>query len=139
MNKYVKRLYDEWSLHDKIVIGVDFDDTISPWKLADQKDCDEVIRQLRFAKSTGAYITIFTACDPDRYDYIKDYCKEKGLEVDSINENPIQLVYGNNKKIYANIFIDDRAGLNEALHILAEARKLYFDNYIALKDGQSEF
>jgi hypothetical protein len=43
------------------------------------------------------------------------------LEIDGINTTPIDLPYGNNKKIYANIFIDDRAGLNESLNILEMA------------------
>jgi hypothetical protein len=37
------------------------------------------------------------------------------LKIDSINQNPINLPYGNSSKIYANIFLDDRAGLNESL------------------------
>jgi hypothetical protein len=40
------------------------------------------------------------------------------LVIDSINENPINLPYGHHGKIYANIYLDDRAGLNEALNIL---------------------
>lgn len=40
------------------------------------------------------------------------------MEIDAINENPIPLPYGKNGKVYANIFIDDRAGLNESLQIL---------------------
>jgi hypothetical protein len=43
------------------------------------------------------------------------------LEIDGINKTPIDLPYGNDKKIYANVFIDDRAGLNEALNILEMA------------------
>lgn len=139
MNKYVKRLYDEWVKHGKIIIGVDYDDTISPWSLNTQEECDEVLKELILAKNTGAYIAIFTACDPSRYPDIVSYCDSKGLKTDSINENPIQLPYGNHSKIYANIFIDDRAGINEALTILQLARQNFFNDRIALKEGDTEF
>ena len=103
---FLDRLVTEWEQHGKIIIACDYDDTISPWKTA---------------KFTGAYLVIFTACDTQRYDEIKSYCKSKDLEIDSINQTPIDLPYGKNGKVYANIFIDDRAGLNESLNILESA------------------
>lgn len=121
MNKFTERLLEEWKQHSKIVVGVDVDDTIKPWRTSTQEECDKVIRDLINAKDVGAYITIFTACNEDRFEEIKTYCKEKGLEIDSINQNPIELPYGNQNKIYANIFIDDRAGLQESLECLNEA------------------
>jgi hypothetical protein len=114
---YVERLESEWETHGKIIIGVDYDDTISPWKM-NGFDFERVIKTLKIAKETGAYIVIFTACSSDRDNEILAYCASKGLEIDRINENPIDLQYGNTKKIYANIFIDDRAGILESLDIL---------------------
>ena len=121
VKKYIDRLIQEWTQHGKIIIGVDFDDTISPWKMNDNDTYNRVIDLLKIAKQTGAYIVIFSACDENRYDDIKKYCKESGLDIDAINKNPIDLPYGRNNKIYANIFIDDRAGLNESLTILETA------------------
>jgi hypothetical protein len=118
---YLERLVSEWKQHGKIIIAVDFDDTISPWKMEAVSDFENVIFVLKEAHYTGAYIVIFTACNADRFDDIRAYCKEKHLPVDAINQNPIDLPYGNHKKIYANIFIDDRAGLNESLEILQMA------------------
>lgn len=123
MNKYRNRLYQEWTQHGKIVVAVDFDDTISPWKFKDKEDLielDKTIQVLRVAKETGAFITVWSACDKARFDEIREYCTSKGLEIDSINENPIDLPYGKDRKIYANIYIDDRAGLHEAIDILEE-------------------
>ena len=114
---YLERLEEEWKMHGKIIIAVDYDDTISPWKMH-KSNFRNVIEILKAAKITGAYIVIFTACNKDRYQEIMDYCLSNGLEIDSINETPIDLPYGNSGKIYANIFIDDRAGLNESLNIL---------------------
>lgn len=117
---YLERLETEWDQHGKIIIAVDYDDTISPWKMRGF-DPKRTIEVLKVAKETGAYLVIFTACNEDRYQEIMDYCQSQGLDVDSINKTPIDLPYGNGTKIYANIFIDDRAGLNEALNILEMA------------------
>lgn len=116
---YLERFVKEWRQHGKVIIGVDFDNTISPYFTFDNADdIKRVIDVLKLAKSVGAFIVIFTACNNDRYEHIKQYCQKIGLNIDSINQNPIELPYGKNGKIYANIFIDDRAGLNEALNIL---------------------
>lgn len=114
---YLERLENEWTTHGKIIIACDFDDTISPWRMHNA-DFKRVIDVLKAAKQTGAYIVIFTACNAERYDEIRKYCSDAGLEIDTINQNPIELPYGNSGKVYANIFIDDRAGLNESLNIL---------------------
>lgn len=114
---YLERLEEEWKQYGKIIIAVDYDDTISPWKLRGF-DPKQTIEVLKVAQQTGAWIVIFTACKPDRHPEIMQYCAEIGIKVDAINKTPIDLPYGNDSKIYANIFIDDRAGLNEALQIL---------------------
>jgi hypothetical protein len=121
MNKHLKRLVEEWKQHGRIIVAVDYDDTISPWKATTQQDCDEVIKLLKEVRNVGAYIVIFTCSDVDRYKEIEEYCKSKELKIDSINQNPISLPYGNQNKVYANIFIDDRAGLYESLNLLEEA------------------
>lgn len=124
--KYIKRLITEWEQHGKVIIAVDFDDTISPWKFNTDEDrvfFDKVINTITIAKQTGAFVVVFTACDPSRHEDIRSYCMSKGLAIDSINETPVHSIpYGKNgAKIYANIFIDDRAGLIEALDILEKA------------------
>ncbi len=119
MNKYVKRLSREWLEHNKIVIAVDYDSTIFPWHTIDnQEDMSKVIETLKKAYSLGAFIVLNTCSVPERYDEMKEYCSSIGLSIDGINTNPIDLPFGNHGKVYANIYIDDRAGLNEALDIL---------------------
>ncbi len=119
-NKYAKRLLDEWRQHGKIIIAVDFDSTISSYHTIDnQDDIKRVIYILKVAKEVGCYLVIHTACNKSRYEEISKYCDSIGLKIDSINETPVELPYGKEgSKIYANIFIDDRAGLLEALNIL---------------------
>lgn len=118
VEKYINRLLNEWKQHGKLIIAVDFDDTLRDWKMGDHATYTKVMNLLKACKQTGAYVVIFTACNSDRYGEIKDYCSVMGLEIDSINQNPLELPYGNQNKIYANIFLDDRAGLNEAMTML---------------------
>jgi hypothetical protein len=140
-NKFVQRLISEWRTHKRIIIGCDFDDTISPWKLLTQHECDENIKILIKAQEVGAYITIFTACDPDRYNHIQDYCDEKGLRISGINMNPLelQLEYGNNNKPYANIYIDDRGALEEVLGMLEFAMYTIISDSHKVNDQFVEF
>lgn len=125
MEKYIDRLLEEWITHGKIVIGVDYDDTIRDWKLKDYPTYSKVINLIRNCRETGAYITIFSACDEERYPEIETFCEAHNIKPDSINKNPIKLIYGNNGKIYANIFLDDRAGLLQAMEILETALYKY--------------
>ena len=48
MKKYIDRLVNEWQSHGKIIIGVDFDSTISPYHTLDnQEDIDRTIKLLK--------------------------------------------------------------------------------------------
>ena len=49
------------------------------------------------------------------------HCEDKKIPISGINTSPIETPYGKNGKVYANIFLDDRAGLNEALNMLEDA------------------
>jgi hypothetical protein len=120
-SEYVDRLVNNWRQHGKIIIGVDFDDTIAPYMFNEQSTCNEVINLVREAIKTGAYIVIHTACNPDRHREILEYCSSVGIIVSSINKNPISLPYGEKGKPLCNIYLDDRAGLNEACNILQQA------------------
>lgn len=120
-NQQIERLATEWKKHSHIVIAVDYDDTIFPFRSATQEFCDQVIKLLHLSKLTGAYLMIHTSSNKDRHGEIIQYCNNKGLIIDSINCNPIELPYGKDGKPYANIYLDDRAGLNEALDILETA------------------
>lgn len=142
-DKYIQRLYQEWKQHGKVIIGVDFDDTLRPWKFKSEEDIIEIektIQILRIAHETGAYITIFTACNRDRYEEIQKYCEEIKLPIDTINITPFEIPegWGKNGKIYANIFIDDRAGIVEALNTLETAMYMVRGERASkLTDGES--
>lgn len=125
MDKYTQRLVDEWNTHGKIVIGVDFDSTISPYHTMDnQEDITRAIKLLSDCQNVGCYTVIHTACNSDRHQDILDYCTKVGLRVDEINRTPkdLPIEYGREgSKIYANVFIDDRAGFTQAMDMLEDA------------------
>ncbi len=134
LTRQIARLTSEWKEHGKIIIGVDYDDTIKNWKFEDYETMDRVMQTVREAREIGAYIVLFSACSEDRYPEMQAYCDRHGIVLDAINKNPIALPYGNNGKIYANIFLDDRAGILEALDILEGAMA----NMRASKHGKSD-
>ena len=117
--KYIDRLYEEWKQHKNIIIGLDFDDTIYPYR-ENFSNTDMTISLVKEAQKVGATVIVYTGSSPDRYDFIRQYCQEKGLRIDGINENVIT-PFGDNRKIYANIYLDDRAGIFEAMEILGTA------------------
>lgn len=139
MEKYINRLVKEWLQHGKIIIAVDFDSTISYWPTIDnQDDINKTVSLLQVAHATGAYIVINTACKEDRFLDIQKHCENINLPIDSINSPPIETIYGNPNKLYANIFLDDRAGLNETLEILEKAMYIIRgENAKSLTKGES--
>lgn len=125
MNKYAKRLLEEWIQHGKIIVSVDYDDTLFPWKMGNDEDIQRTINLVQEAHHTGAYIVVFTASDPERHPEIQAHCEKIRLPISSINKNPIDLPYGKNGKIYYNINLCDRSGLTQALDILEESMYAY--------------
>jgi hypothetical protein len=107
------RLYAEWKKHPRLIIACDFDDTVYD---THQKGhtFDQVIDLLKECKRLNFYVVMFTASKVERYPLIEKHMQELGIEIDGINKNVIELPFGNNGKIYANIFLDDRAGLFQA-------------------------
>ena len=117
---YLERLIKEWNRHGRILIGCDIDDTIYPWSMTN--DFNRHINVIKEAQKIGALLIANTASNIEtRREFIENLFKESGLRLDSINENPIDLPYGKWGKIYANIYLDDRAGLNEVINILEYA------------------
>lgn len=122
LDNYTKRLVEEWELHEKIVIAVDFDDVIHSWnKLSNKEDSLRSVELIKEAYKVGAYIAIFSSTTYDRFSYIKEYCADLGIHIDSINENPIPMNYGYHGKIYYNIHLCSRSGLVESLDRLEKA------------------
>ena len=116
MDKYTKRLLDEWVKHKKLIICLDFDDTIRPYNLSDQEECDDTIALIKECQDIGAHVILFTARREEMIQAALDYCNQKSLQIDAVNKGiPIEgLYFGHDAKPYANIYVDDRADLHGA-------------------------
>ena len=115
----VERLLLEWRKHPRLICCVDFDDTAFDWH--DTGNSHKVVLDLiRECQKLNFYIVMWTASDPERFPFIQEFMRNAGIDIASINENPIELPFGNHKKIYYNILLDDRAGLGASVAILQE-------------------
>jgi hypothetical protein len=108
------RLIDHYNTHNRLIVAYDVDDTVRPYYSG---SCEKVKSVLRAAAQyLNCYFIVYT-CNPNT-DKIKEYLIEEELPFDSINENaPFTPNYINGKLFY-NIFLDDKAGLNEAVERL---------------------
>ncbi len=113
----VERLLKEYRKHPRLIVAVDFDDTVFDYHGGGENH-EKVLQLLRDCKKHNFYIVVWTASDPSRFDEMKLFLSDRGIKIDSINENPIPLPFGNHKKIYYNILLDDRAGLKSAVDTL---------------------
>jgi len=118
MDKYLdpevsyKRLYDEYKKYGSLIVAVDFDDTLYDFhKVGNSyEQMHQLVRDLHKA---NCYIVIWTGNQDE--DLIISYLDDNDIPFDSINnEAPVSLkMLGQNipRKVYANVYLDDRAGL----------------------------
>lgn len=113
----VERLYKEYLTHKKLIVALDFDDTIFDFHNRGHSYA-QVIDLILECQKLDFYIVIFTGTEPEKWPNIYNYCEKIGIKIASINKNPIPLPFGNDGKIYYNILLDDRAGIAQAYDIL---------------------
>lgn len=109
----IDRLFKEWRTYGKLIIAYDFDNTIYDY-YKEGVQFPQVIKLLKEIRhlDAGTFIC-FTSCDDDRLPYLKEYIKEHDIPLDYLNDNP-PFVKFNGRKVYYNVFLDDRAGLLSA-------------------------
>lgn len=111
------RLVNEWDKYGQIVVAYDFDNTVYDYH-KEGHDYSEVIELIHEVHEAGAYLMVYTARPDDQLDYVSKYLNENKIPFDSINQMPDFLPFTENKKLYYNILLDDRAGLQSAVNIL---------------------
>ena len=117
--KSVQRLLYEYEKYGSPIVACDFDDILF--------DChslghtfDQMSDLLLECNKLGLKFVIFTAPQKQRYSFIDKHVKSLGIHVDAINESIITPHGEDTRKIYYNIFLDDRAGLSKAYEILSD-------------------
>ncbi|HDR7922283.1 hypothetical protein [Bacillus paranthracis] len=115
-----ERLIREWKKYGSLVVAYDFDNTVYDYhKEGHSYEC--VIQLLREAKKLNAYLMVYTARRDSELFFVKEYLEENNIPFDSINETPDFIPFSDEKKLYYNILLDDRAGLPSAYRCLLNA------------------
>lgn len=127
----LQRLRNDWNEHGKLIVAVDYDSTLMPYlpeEYAYKEQFEEVRQLVRELSTMGCIIIIFTASDESRHGNIKASLKAMNIKWDLFNESPEYIPnIGKTGKVYANAYLDDRAGLSEVfghLTILVAEKKL---------------
>ena len=117
----IDRLVENWKLYNGIIIAFDFDNTVFDYYNKGYR-YDKVIDLLKECKNMGCTLILSTCCDESKFEFMKNKCSEVGILIDYINESPPYIPFTGNKVFY-NILLDDRAGLNAAYEILYKAKE----------------
>lgn len=125
MDKYLQkdssyqRLYEEYKKYNNLIIAVDFDDTLYDFhgKGYTYKKVAQLVRDLH---DINCWIIIWTG--NQNTEFVKEYLKENNIPYNSINDEADvskKLLKGKYpRKVYANAYLDDRAGLEQVYNEL---------------------
>ena len=95
------------------IIAVDFDGTLCADLYPDIGRANiELIRYLKYRKQEGTKLILWTCRCLGPLERAVDWCIQQGLEFDAVNENIPEIIeqYGSNsRKIYADLYFDDKA------------------------------
>lgn len=108
------RLYKEYNQYKSLVIAYDLDNTLYDFHKKGET-YTMVMELLRELKEIGCYMICFTA-NPNQ-EFIVDYLNKNNIPFDAINENP-PFFKSDERKIYFNALLDDRAGLQQVYNEL---------------------
>lgn len=91
-----------------MIIAVDFDDTLQ----VNGKPNEPLMARLISAQRNGATLILWTCRIGDNLRKAVQYCAERGLRFNYINENSSETIrrFGcNPRKVFADVYIDDKA------------------------------
>ncbi len=123
-NNSFLRLQKEYKEHKSIVVAFDFDDTVYDYHKKGRL-YNDVINLLTELKEIGCYLICWTG-NTD-YEFVEGYLNNNNIPFDSINEPP-PFYKSQSRKIYANAYLDDRAGLKQVYNELKLLIKKHNEN-----------
>jgi len=115
------RLIEEYRQYKSLVIAYDFDDTVYDFHKKGRL-YNEVIALLRKLKSVNCHMICWTG--QENTEFVASYLKENNIPFDGINENP-PFYKSTSRKVYANAYLDDRAGLKQVYDELKKVVDIY--------------
>lgn len=113
-NNSYNRLEEKFKKYGKLIFCVDFDDTIYDFHKKG-RTYENVIHLLQRWENYSEVI-IFTGNGEDKYEMIEKYLNDNHIKYRGINCDASVAFSG--RKIYANVYIDDRGGLIQVYHEL---------------------
>lgn len=125
MDKYLEenssynRLYEEYNRYGNLIVAVDFDDTLYDFhsKGYTYEKVSQLVRELY---SLNCWIVIWTGNQNTKF--VEKYLKERNIPYNSIDDEADvskKLLKGRfPRKVYANVYLDDRAGLKQVYNEL---------------------
>lgn len=113
----IDRLYKEYEKYNSLIVAYDFDHTVFDYSKKGHK-FNRVINLIRICNDLGFHLVVFTSSNDDRIPEIKQYLKENNIPFNAVNETPSYIPF-QGRKIFFNIMLDDRSGLNSSYKILS--------------------
>ena len=129
------RLRNEYNKYGQLIIAYDFDYTVHSYR--EETWTYEFVMTLLREWRPYAKFVVFTASPITRYAYIKTYLKTHNLPYDKVNEEVFERQ--RSRKIYYNVFLDDRAGLGETAEILTELLNEIKEGKLVVDENSSKY
>lgn len=114
------RLKEEWLKYGKIIVAYDVDSTVLPFHEYEQDDdYSEIHNLIKDLNELNCTLIVFTAAEESRWNGIKEKLKTAKLPYHYFNQSPPEIPgLVANGKVYANIYLDDRASLYSSVELL---------------------
>lgn len=103
------RLVEEYNKYGSLVVAFDFDDTVYDFHKKGRIYSD-VIKLLQELKSINCYLICWTGNEDS--EMVVSYLIHHNIPFDALNEHP-PFRKSESRKVYANVYLDDRAGLKQ--------------------------
>jgi len=110
------RLYEEYVKYRTLVVAFDFDNTVYDFHKKGER-YEDVIGLLRDLRKIGCTLTCWTGNTDIAF--VTQFLVANDIPFDRINENP-EFYKSDATKVYANAYLDDRAGLLQVFNELSE-------------------
>ncbi len=114
------RLKTEWNKYGKIIVAYDVDSTVLPFHEEEANDDYSVVHDLiKELHQLNCTLIVFTAAEESRWETIKEKLKKIDLPYNYFNQSPPEIPgLAAKGKVYANIYLDDRASLYASVELL---------------------
>lgn len=122
----VNRLICDFQKYGKLMVAIDFDDTLKPSKPS--YSTEQVIELMQVCSKIPEVTIIVFTCRTNDTDLkeVRNFCSNHNIRVDYINENDPSISIETSRKILYSIFLCDRAGLRAAYEDLVGFIQWYY-------------